>query len=47
MTHRRIQAGYGKKKSEEPSRREKMEGVSSGKNRGDQGMAYWNLKRPR
>lgn len=46
MIHRRIQAGCGKK-SEEPSRREKMEGVSSGKNRGDQGMAYWNLKCPR
>lgn len=47
MIHHEIEVGHGRKKSEEPKRREKVEGISSRKNKGDQGIACWNFKCPR
>lgn len=45
MIHPGVPVGHGRKRGES-NRREKMEGVSSSKNKGDQGMAYWDLKCP-
>lgn len=47
MIHHGVQAGHGRKRNEESNRGEEMEGISSSKNKGDQGMAYWDLKCPR